>query len=355
MQTAIKFAALGALAANQQITTLQNAIDFEFKKPQILLDMLGKSVPMSTGHIKTIDGRSAPVTLTEERIKAFLAQKYATSSDNPILNDIAAQFATFFHSNMPEIDTGWTVLFDLVDLRSSSHDHFDLIDTNAGISYEQIKQGGEIKKRTKISEARTIVPYLTYGAGLGILDDWLRFQQFWKIDEATGEFRAKAFDKQAELHYALFTAQSAAIDVAFDTDDTTTFNKAAASIFRALRDKGYGLGQNAGLYILTSPERVGRVTRMLAADRGSGLVQFGTLQEPIAYTVLGVIASTHVPANDTGYYLVLPGRKIKRGLWKDLSIEAARNAALRAEDIYGHMQFNGIVGDTAQVRRVLWQ
>lgn len=352
MRTSIKYTALAALAANVALPSLAAAIDFELKKPQVLLDMLGDKAPLYGGNLVSLDGRAVSAAPSEERIKAYLAQKYATPSDNPILNDIAAQFASFFHSNMPEIDTGWTVLFDLVDLRQSSHDAFDIIDTNAGITYEQQKPGAEIKKRTKITESKTNVGYLTMGAGLGLLDDWLRFQQFWKVDEAIAEFRGQHFDKMAALHYGLFTAQSTAIDVAFAIDDSTTFNAAAAALLRGVRSSGYAAGQNAGMYVVCAPEKVGRVMRMLAADQGSGLVQFGTLKEPIAYTVKGVVSSTHIPANDTGYYLVLPGRKIKRGLWKDLSVEAQRNASMRAEDLYAHSQYNAAIGDVAQVRRV---
>jgi len=351
MRTSIKFAALAGLVGAAQVAALSQAIDFELKRPHILLDMLGDAAPQLAGKLTVLDGRRADAP-SLERIKAFLATKYATPSDNPVLTDVASGFAEFFHSNMPEIDTGWVPLFDLVDLRGSTHDHFDIADTNAGIVYEQVKPGAEIKKRTQISESKTPVGYLTLGAGLGILDDWLSFNQFWRIDEAIDEFRAKHFDEMAARHYGLFTALGNGVDVAFDTDDATTFNKAAAALFRAVRGKGYAVGQNAGLYVVCAPEKVGRITRMLAADQGSGLVQFGTLQEPIAYSVRGVVSSTHIPANDSGYYLVLPGRKLKRGLWKDLSVETQRNASMRAEDIYAHSQYNAAIGDSAQVRRV---
>lgn len=353
MRTSIKYPALAAIAAGTQIHALAGAIDLHLKMPQYLLDMLGGDAAVFAGKMFGADGaaltRSAP---TQERFKSFLAQKYATSSDNPILTDVSAQFAEFFHSNMPEMDMGWTPLFDFLDLRGSTHDHFDLIDTNAGITYEQLKPGEAIKKRTKITESKTTVGYLTMGAGLGLLDDWLAFQQWWKVDEAVAEFGAKHWDKMAELHYGVFTGQSTAIDVNFATDDATTFNAAVAAILRAVRSSGYAVGQNAGFYIVTSPEKVGRITRMLSAERGSPMVDFGTMKEPIAYTVKGVIASTYVSSSDTGYYLVLPGRKIKRAVWKDLTVEGQRNAAVRAQDLFAHAQYNCVIGDTAQVRRV---
>jgi len=345
MRTQIKFNRLAKLPAEQAKATLAEAISFEINKPGILMDALGKD--LAAGRKARLD--DATVTA---RVKAFLAEKYASSSSNPILVDLASEFAAFFHSNMPEIDTGWMSLFDLVDMRGSTHDHFDIVDTNAGVTYEQIKPGAEIKKRTGISESSTRVGYVTYGAGLGILDDWIEKQQFWKVDDAVNEFRAKHFDKMAEVHYGLFTGLSSAIDVAFSTDDATTFNAAVATMLRAVRSSGYAVGQNAPLKIITSYEQVGRVKRMLEATSGSVMVAYGTQKQPIAYTVDEVIATTFVSASDTGYYLVLPNRKVKRGLWKDLSIEQARNAAARATDWYASAQYNAAIGDTAQVRRV---
>jgi hypothetical protein len=198
------------------------------------------------------------------------------------------------------------------------------------------------------------VPFLTFGAGEGILDDWLQFQQFWKVDEFINEFRAKHFDQMANLHYSLFTSLGAGINTAFTVDDATTFNAGASTLFRNLRTMGYGVGQNTGLYILCAPEKVGRVLAMLEAQRGSNYLAFGTQKQPIAFTVQGVISSTFIPANDTGYYLVYPGKKIKRGLWKDLSIEQIRNPAMRSNDMYASAQYNAAIGDTSQVRRVLY-
>lgn len=349
MRTQIKFAKMSGLSGDQQLLSLKDAIHFELAKPQALADIFGASFPKVLDEVRL--GTRA-LSGVEERIKAALSLKYSTPSSNPILVDLASQFATFFHSNMPEIDMGWMSLFDLIDLRGTSHDHFDVDDTNAGVTYEQVKPGAAIKKRTAITEARTSVKYLTFGAGLGILDDWINYQKFWSIDEAVAEFRAKWYDKKAEMHYSLLTALSNAIDVAFNTDDATTFNAGAAALLRAVRSSGYATGQNASFKIVTSGEQVGRVTRMLDATRGSGLVAFGTMKQPIAYTVDEVIATTYVAANDTGYYLVLPGRKLKRGEWRDLGVEQARNAAERATDWYGSGQFNAVVGDTAQVRRI---
>ncbi len=168
------------------------------------------------------------------------------------------------------------------------------------------------------------------------------------------EFRAKAWDKKAELHYGLFTALGAGINQAFDADDTKTFNAAAASILRGVRAKGYGAGQHTKFDILCAAEHLGRVNLMLEAQQGSARVAFQAGAQPISYSVRNVVSTTFVPSNSSGYYLVLPGRKIQSGNWKDLSVEQNRDIYTRAQDIVGTEQFNAAIGDSAQVKRVLF-
>ncbi|MDR3389929.1 MAG: hypothetical protein P4L92_23070 [Rudaea sp.] len=352
MQTNIKFDRLKAMPLETAKLALKQAIDFELKLPMVIMDMFERNPATLYKMLKAVKGGNFDAGPTEAHFKSFLGAKYATASNNPILTDLSAQFAAFFHSNMPDIDTGWMQLFDLVDLRTSPHDHFDIDDTNAGITYTQIKPGAQIKKRTNITESKLSVPYLTFGAGLGILDDWITKQMYWKIDEVIAEFRAKWYDILASIHYGLFTAIGTGINQSFTVDDPTTFNASAAVLIRNLRTMGYSTGQNANFKIICAPEKIGRVQKMLTAQQGSQIVAFGTVKEPIAYTVDAVVSSVFVPANDLGYYLLLPGKKIKRGVWQDLSVEQQRDAASRATDWYASGQVNAAIGDTNQVVRV---
>lgn len=356
MHTSIKFDRLKNLTKEQKLRALAGAASFEFKKPSMMLDM--GSVAVQAKDLRMLTGEQRQ-PITAERIKSHLkvngsryGMKYATPDANDILTDVSNEMEEFFHTNMPEMDTAFMLLFDLVDLRSSTHDHFDIVDTNAGITFTQRQPGARIEIRRDISESKTTVNYLSFSDGLGILDEWLDFNMFWRIDEALGEFRAQWWDKMASYHYGLLTALSAGVDEAFDTDDPTTFNNAASGILRDVRSKGYGVSQNAGFYIVCAPEKVGRVMRMLTAEQGSQIVSFGTVGEPIAYRVEGVIGTAHVTAADTGYYLVLPRRKMKRGNWKDLEVESARNIYVKAEDMTADGRYNAAIGDSDQVKRV---
>lgn len=368
MRTAIKFDKLAACATREEkLKLLVGAAAFEMQKAALSMDVIEvmpSALRLQKGFSVVGPAANEP-SITTDMLKNFLwrklepqakaaGMKYATPSDNPILEDLSQVFAQFFHSNMPELDMGWMPLFDMVDLRGSTHDHFDMDDTNAGLSWTQRQPGAATKIRKIISEAKTTVPYLEFSDGLGILDAWLDYNQFWRVDEAIAEFRSTYFDKMASVHYGLLTALSSGVDQAFATDDATTFNNAAGAILRAVRGKGYAVSQNSKFYIVCSPENVGRILRMLEAVRGSQMVAFGTQKQPIAYTVQGVISSTWIASNDTGYYLILPGRKIKRGVWKDVTTEMARNIYTSASDIVGVGRYNAVIGDSEQIKRVLY-
>jgi hypothetical protein len=352
MRTVSNLKALATLPADQKLKHLAQAVNFELGLVNNYIDVCGGAVKHGR-NVSLIGGeKAANADAFAHQVKTFLGQKYTTNSDTPTMSDLAGRVVSFFHTNMPEIDLAWTNLFQLVDMRGIPQDHFDIIGTNAGVTFTQRAPGERIEVRRNITEAVTLVKYVTYGAGLGILDEWLQFQKFWNVEQAVAEFRAQAWDKMAAIHYGLLTAQSTGIDVAFDTNDSKTFNNAAGALFRAVRNSGYAAGANAPLWIVTSPEQKGRVLAMLESTQGSLYLASQNGAQPIAYNVAGVIASTYVAANDTGYYLVLPGRKMQRGNWKDLTLESDRDIYTRAQDWVGHMQFNAAIGDTAQVRRV---
>lgn len=353
MRTHMNFKALAGLAHDEQLKGLHKAIAFALALGSIAIETAGDGAAASLGSVKSFGGRE----FAAPDLKAFeaaLARKYATPDQNPILTDHARKVQAWFHENMPELDLGYLPLFDFVDMRGTNQTQFEINTTGAGITWTQREPGAKTEIRRVVAEGTLPVPVLEFSAGFGLLDRWLQFNQFWRVEEVISEFIATAYDKKAAMHYGLLTGQGAGINQAFATDDQTTFNNAAAAILRAARAKGYSAGQNAQLDIVVNPERSGRVLSMLDARRGSPMVAFGTAKEPIAFNVRNVIMTTHVPANDTGYYLALPGRKMKRGEWKDRTIESKRDITVSAEDWVGVEQYNAAVGDADQLRRVLF-
>jgi len=354
MRTFSKFEKLGTIAdPGEQLKALEQAINTDFNLPALFGELGGSPRIATVDGIKVIGGKDGNLVVPSvERVKAHLSTKWVVPGDNPNLVDASNRVVEFFHTNMPDMDLGYQQAFDLVDMRSSNQDTFEILDANNGITFQQYKPGAEVKIRRGVTDSKMSVSVCTFADGVGILDDWLRFQKWWAVSDTVAEFNAKAQDKLASWHYDLFTALSSGVDVAFDTDDTKTLNKAAAKILRAVEGKGYGAGSNAGFLIYCAPEDVGRITKMLTATAGSLVVAYQANVQPITVRVQAVIATANLPADLGGYYLVLPGRKLKRGNWMDLTIESARNIYVRASDYVGTFQANAAIGDTAQVARV---
>jgi hypothetical protein len=354
---------LRGLPEDQQKAALRGMVAFGLKLPHMAIDMLGAKAPIvfRHGESRMKAATHGPVALpTDPEIKAyltgdaaakFLGAKWAVPGDNPQLTDTANAFNQFFHE-LPALDLAYQSLYDFVDMRGSSETTFEVINSNLGITWRRVDGGGNLKPNREIGEGSVSIPYLTYGAALGIQDDWFRFNKFYLVEDAVREFQAKYFSLHSDAHYGLLTALGAGVNQAFATNDQTTLNNAAATIARAMEPKGYGSG-SMQFDIVTSPEQAGRIQLMLEARQGSAFVAMQNRQ-PIAWTIRNVIVSTRVTAGDTGYYLVLPGLRMKRAQWLDPQLESDRVASAAATDWYARAQFNAVIADTAQVRRVLF-
>jgi hypothetical protein len=353
---------LRTLPEDQQKAALRGMVALGLKMPHMAIDLLGQraAAMLADPRSKMAGAAIAPPSVDEIKryltsddaaLKHFRGQKWAVPGDNPQLTDVANAMNQFYHE-LPAIDAGYLALFDFIDMRASSETSFEIINSSFGVTWSRIGDAGNQKVRREINEGRTSIGYLTYGASLGIQDDWFRFNKFYLAEDAVREFQAKYFSLLADVHYGLLTALSSGVDVAFATNDQQTLNNAGAAIARLMEPKGYGSG-SMQFDIVTSPEQVGRILQMLEARQGSAFVAMQNRQ-PIAWTVRNVIATTRVPGNSTGYYLVMTGLRNKRAQWLDPTLESERTAAAAATDWYARAQFNAAIGDSSQVRRVLF-
>lgn len=352
---------LRSLPEDQQKAALRGMVAFGLKLPHMAIDLLGTKAPHVFRHGESRIGSGRKVELpTDADIKAYLTsdeagrkwfggQKWAVPGDNPQLTDVANSMNQFFHE-LPALDLGYQTIFDFVDMRASSETAFEVINSSFGVTWGRIDPGGHLKPNREIAEGSTSVSYLTYGAALGIQDDWFRYNKFYLVEDAVREFQAKYFSLHADAHYGLLTALGAGIDQAFATDAQNTLNNAGATIARAMESKGYTAG-SLQFDIVVSPERVGAVLLLLEARQGSAFTAMQNRQ-PIAWTIRNVIVSTRLAGAYNGYYLVLPGLRMKRAQWLDPTLEADRVASAAATDWYARAQFNAVIADAAQVRRV---
>lgn len=242
-------------------------------------------------------------------------------------------------------DRGYEMLFDEVDMRQSSNDTFELLDVSGGVTFYQQIAGEEAKLSKLPSSAKAPVGYLRFTGGYNILDDWLRFNKFYLIDDLTSDTIRRWYDKKATLFYGLLAALTAGINETFDTDDITTINNACANILVNMSAAGYAVDENSEFVISCNPKLRGRIFKAIAST-----FQTQGVNKQIVYNISTIISTTKL-ANTT-YYVSLSGGKNKRGEWDDLNLRPPqRNEMVLGAAHVWTGAYNGIIGESKQHRR----
>ena len=281
------------------------------------------------------------------KVMAAMHKKGMTGpSDAPdVMNRNQPVTAGVFYTAMvdPLLDFGFEELYDLVDMRNAGQTSFDILDVNNLITFQE-KKSGEKMKVYGITTGKASVEKMVVAAAIGILDDWINYAQFWNLNQAAEEARSKYYDKQATDHYALLAAISSDQNQAFATNDTTTINNAAAKIFTDLAGKGYVLTGSEQLVIRANINLKSRIEYAFTTNFNSP----NGGKEQIVHNVTRQYTNKLAA---TSYYIGLPGRKAKRGIWSDLSAETDRDILLQGTDVAYAGEYNMAIGEEDQFRR----
>lgn len=243
-------------------------------------------------------------------------------------------------------DRGYEALFGEVDMRSSTSKTFEIVDVAGGITFNQVVPG-EPAKMSKLPESsKATIGLLRFIGGFAILDDWLRFNELYKIAELTKDTVTRWYDQKADMFYGLLTALGAGINQAFDTDDVTTINNACANMITDMQAAGYPVSAASKFYIVCHPNQLMRIYKALAATFGTP----NTNNNQIVWPIAGIIPTAKIAAGT--YYVCLPGIKAKRGEWEDLNTRPAqRNELVLGADHVWTGAYNGAIAETKQFRR----
>jgi len=251
-----------------------------------------------------------------------------------------------------ELDLGYEDIFALVDMRGTKKDNFTIYGASQDCVWAERKpgestviypMGGDKTKELQVD-------MMEFAAGLGILDRWLEFEQFWHVDEALADFRQKMFVMKALVFYGMVEALSAGINQAFVTNDIKTMNAGMVAIAKALRTKGYPIA-NPKFGILAPLDLTERLDYAMASVR----IPYAVVDNQVAsfvFPIDKVTTTLNLTATDKYYvYLRSTVNKAKRGEWKDLTVETERDMLKSATDIGGVVQFGGGIGEPDQFRR----
>lgn len=243
-------------------------------------------------------------------------------------------------------DRGYEVLFDLVDMLAAITKTFEVLDVSGGVTFYQQNEGEEAKLSKLPTSAKTLVSMLRFTGGYNILDDWLRYNEYYKIEQLTADTIRRWYNQKATLMYGLLTALAAGINQAFQTDDVTTINNACVQILTDLEAGGYVVDENSDFVITCNPKLKMRIMKALAAS----YIIPNANNNKIEFNISTVVQTTKIAA--TSYYVSLPGGKNQRGEWEDLNLRPPqRNELVLGAAHVWTGAYNAIIGESKQHRR----
>lgn len=242
-------------------------------------------------------------------------------------------------------DRGYEMIFKEFDMRSSQSSNFEVLDITGGVTFYQT-ESGEKAKLSKIPKgAKQSVDYLRFMGGFSVLDDWLRFNQYYKVDQLADSTTNKWWENRAKIFYGMIEALTS-IGQAFDTDDIITINNAAAQIINDLKGTDTPAGDSSKFIVLCNPNQKMRILKAIAAT----FTAPNANNNQLVYTIGGVVSTAEIASGD--YYLCLPGGKNIRGEWEDLNARPAQRDELKlGSDLVWTGMYNGIIGNKKQFRK----
>lgn len=254
-------------------------------------------------------------------------------------------FLVSFSPDSP--DRGYEMIFREFDMRASTNKTFELLNVTGGITYQQIVPGEQAEMTKVPPSTLTPVSGLRFIGGYTILDDWLRFNEYYKIDQLTEDAEDSWWSDKAAIFYGLLTALSASINIAYDTSMAKTINKACVDIIEKLTAKKFRRVNSNSSFVITCNE----------ADRYAILEALtatfstpNTNHTPVIYNIKAVVPTTYVTAGN--FYVSLPDGKNGRGEWEDFNARPAQRDELKlgADHVWTGM-YNGIIAEIDQHRR----
>ncbi len=294
--------------------------------------------------------------------KSTFIQAFGTSADFPasVLEVLDKyRLTTYF-------DTGYEQVFNMLDMRGSNRNGFDILDVNSGLTFAKVVEG-EKAKIFKMSGVKASVTLDMYGGGLHwsrrLFDD----KEYWTIEDNAIYFRNKAFSSKAQDFYDLIDGVAATYDLAWQAvtgaipttnenyvpiRDINTINKACENILLRLSgnangtdDLGMGVTPASEFIILAPIQLKGRIPRAL------GMVQqpFASSTTQANYSVRTVYSM--MLASATEYYVIYPRNKIKGANRMDLTIFSDFDITSYTDIAVGWQRYGGAIGEIKQLVR----
>jgi hypothetical protein len=253
-----------------------------------------------------------------------------------------------------EMDDGWQQIYSVHGQAEAeaqaNKSGFRVLNLESGITFDERKAGEDIKFRS-ITGSESWVLYKGFGGGVAIDRVFWDDADYLGIGDVLKAFRAAGYGKQADFFYGLLTALSSTYNFSTGSDLIAKMNGAAAAIIRALQGQDVGVSANSTFVVVHAVEKKAEVQAAIATMSDVAM-QTATSKQKLVFSFKPV-ATVRVPASGSGsgIYVGLPGGRSKAGIRQDLTLFGQFNIGRYADDLAGHMRYNGVLEST-QWRRI---
>lgn len=270
------------------------------------------------------------------------------SGIDPNLAGVSRIVEVFSDPSSPiDPDRGYETFFKEINMRQATETSFGLLDIKGGITFYQQKEGQEVKMSKSATTSKAYVERSRFSGGIVILDDYIRYNQFYKIEAIFDEATIGWFDQKATLHYGMLAALSGGILMAWDTDLSTTINNACNQLIEKNKTKSAIKGNKRFVLVIPEGARF-KVAKALAASFQNA----NTNINEIVYPIQNVVPTTYLPVA-THMYVGIAGGKNQKGEWEDFNARPAQRdeTKLGATNVWTGA-YGSIIGDEEQWVRI---
>ncbi len=312
------------------------------------------------GHAKRLffEDVTAEVCRQHTHVEAGLSKQTVSEFTTPTstvtgspTNNIIDNF-----NNSKSVDMGWQMGYQVIDFTNTNKSGFDVNTTTNGIVVSTVEPGENAKVFSVVGTQATTL-FLKKRGGFAYDNTWWDDEEFYKINEQAEDMIGAAMREKSNVAYGILeTAADVPADIAYagasgDSEairDAKTFYNAVVSIVQSTEDNGIGSTVESQFVLFSPLELWQRALTANAVTPQITQTDGGPLILPSRITVV----PTNRLTSSTEWVMCLPGQQTKWGDRQTMTVEEEADIQKDARLVVSTERYNGVAGNTNQMRIV---
>lgn len=242
--------------------------------------------------------------------------------------------------------TAYEMIFEPIDLRSSTNNTMMMLDVTGGITFHQHAPGTETIFSELPATAEQYIKMLRFTGGLAISNDWKKYNHYYLVTNVLNKAFTGWRNRRATLAYSLMENMSSAINVAAEATVAQTINKACGLLHKDLENDGYADLDNAEYVITCRTTDKPAIKEALAAQYHFA----NTNNKKVEFNFKGIGGTNRI--SEGIFYISLPGEENQLPEWEDYNARPPQGDEKKlGTDHVWTGAYNIVIGNENQHRR----